>query len=278
MPYVFIIGSYELQKVELLIRTNMKRLAFLLLSPCLLPVHAAAQIGQYRSELAVGGSGGYVAGRVGFMPDVPQNMHHGLTAGLTLRYTSEKYFSSICAIVGEVNLVRTGWQEKIQKPDDTPVVNAVTGQAEEYQRDLTYLQVPVFARLGWGRERRGFQFFFQAGPQAGFLLKEKTKTNFPWESRTPAYEDGSGRTSPVVAQDTMAVERKVDYGIAAGIGLEFSHPKAGHFLLEGRYYYGLGDIFGNSKLDYFGRSNISNIVVKLTYLFDLTKTSNTDVK
>ena len=60
-------------------------------------------------------------------------------------------------------------------------------------------------------------------------------------------------------------------GIAAGLGLEYSHPKAGHFQIEGRYYYGLGNIYGDSKKDYFGKSNFGNIVVKLTYLFDLTK-------
>ena len=68
------------------------------------------------------------------------------------------------------------------------------------------------------------------------------------------------------------VENKFDYGIAAGLGLEYSHPKLGHFILEGRYYYGLGDIYGNSKRDYFGRSNNNNVIIKLTYLYDIRKT------
>ena len=71
----------------------------------------------------------------------------------------------------------------------------------------------------------------------------------------------------------MAVEHKFDYGIAAGLGVEYSVPRVGHFLLEGRYYYGLGSIFGESKRDYFGRSNFGNIVVKMAYLFDLTRTA-----
>lgn len=239
---------------------------------------AVAQIGDHRSEFAIGVNGGYVLSNVGFMPEVPQTMHGGLTGGLTMRYTSEKYFSSICAIVAEANYAIVGWKEDILTPEDEPVINAVTGQPETYQRDIAYLQIPVFARLGWGRERRGFQFFFQAGPQIGVFLSEKSKMGFPWESRTPVYDDGSGRTSSVVAQDTMAVERKIDYGISAGLGLEFSHPKMGHFLLEGRYYYGLGDIYGNSKKDYFNRSNLGNIVIKLTYLFDIAKSNNPKIK
>ena len=35
------------------------------------------------------------------------------------------------------------------------------------------------------------------------------------------------------------------------------------------YYYGLGNIYGDSKRDYFARSNHSNIVVKLAWLFDI---------
>ena len=69
----------------------------------------------------------------------------------------------------------------------------------------------------------------------------------------------------------MSVENKFDYGIAAGLGMEYSVPKVGHFLLEGRYYYGLGNIYGDSKRDYFAKSNHSSIVIKLTYLFDIVR-------
>lgn len=80
------------------------------------------------------------------------------------------------------------------------------------------------------------------------------------------------RVSTVVAQDTMAVENKFDYGIAVGAGMEYTVPKVGHFLVEARYYYGLGNIYGDSKRDYFGSSNFGNIIIKVAYLFDITKT------
>ena len=115
--------------------------------------------------------------------------------------------------------------------------------------------------------KRGGQFFFQAGPQFGYLLGESTKTNFSF-----ADINLKDRSSQTCAQDTMSVENKFDYGIAAGMGLELSLKRVGHFLLEGRYYYGLGNIYGDSKRDYFGKSNNSSIVVKLTYLFDLKRT------
>ena len=117
------------------------------------------------------------------------------------------------------------------------------------------------------------------GLGAGYYFFDlNAKMNFDFAQRTPVYTDGSGRTSSIVAQDTMAVEHKLDYGIAGGLGLEFSHPRLGHFLLEGRYYYGLGNIYGNTKRDYFAISNFANIVVKLTYLFDITRTKNPKIK
>ena len=213
---------------------------------------------------------------VGFIPEVPQGMLGGLTGGFTMRYTCEKYFKSICALVAEVNVAQTGWKEDIKDADRQPVYyeddkNKLNPLS--YERKMTYLQVPLMARMGWGRERKGFQFFFQVGPQVGVFLGESTSTNV-----VPGKQTLNTRTSQVTAQDTMAVEKKFDYGIAGGIGLEFSHRKLGHFLIEGRYYYGLGDIYGNSKSDYFGRSNLGQIVIKATYLFDLVRTKNDKIK
>ena len=241
-----------------------------------LPLTTRAQVGDYRTDFAIGGNAGYMLSNVGFMPEVPQGWLGGLTGGLTLRYTSEKYFKSICAIVAEVNIAQTGWKEDIKDVDRQPVY--YTDDTDKlnrlfYERKMTYLQIPVFARMGWGRERQGFQFFFQVGPQLGVFLGESTSTNVVMGKSTQTQ-----RTSQVVAQDTMAVEKKFDYGIAGGIGVEFSHRKLGHFMLEGRYYYGLGDLYGNSKSDYFGRSNLGQIVIKATYLFDLVRTKNDKIK
>lgn len=237
---------------------------------------AVAQVGEYRTDLAIGVNGGVAMNKIAFVPEVPQNMLLGPTIGLSARYTCEKYFNSICAVTAELNLSQLGWQENILDRDDQPI--PLVGDASQtlsYKRKMTYVQVPVLARLGWGRERRGFQAFFQVGPQFGLFLSEKTDANFSADD-LPLY--AGQRVSNVTAQDTMAVENKLDYGIAAGAGLEFSHPRLGHFLLEGRYYYGLGNIYGSSKRDYFGRSNHNTVIVKLTYLFDVIRTKNSKIK
>ena len=249
-------------------------LILLFLYSLILPVQA--QVGDYRTDLAIGGSAGYMLSNVSFVPEVPQTMLGGLTGGLTVRYTCEKYFLSICAIVAEVNIAQTGWKEDIRDIDNQPVYYTWdTGKTDRlaYERRMTYLQVPFMARLGWGRERKGLQGFIQLGPQVGYCLGESTTSNLVKNGETQTL-----RSSKIVAQDSMAVQRKFDYGIVVGGGVEWSHRKLGHFILEGRYYYGLGDIFDNSKSDFFGRSNFGQIVVKATYLFDIIRTKNPKIK
>ena len=239
-----------------------------------LPLLSFAQVGEYRSEFAVGVNGGYMFSNVGFQPSVPQKMLGGFTGGITLRYTCEKYFKSVCAIVAEVNIAQTGWKEKILDLKNEPVYyEDDPSNALHYERHATYLQIPLMARLGWGRERKGVQGFIQIGPQIGIFMNESTSTNYIKGKATV-----TERASNIVAQDSMAIEKKFDYGITGGAGIEFSIPKVGHFLLEGRYYYGLGNLYGNSKSDYFGKSNYGQIVIKATYLFDIFRTKNDKIK
>ena len=260
----------------------MRKILVFILVLC--SVAASAQVGEFRKDFAVGVNGGYVLSNVDFVPKVPQGYQGGMIGGITLRYTCEKYFKSICAVVAEVNYAQIGWKEDILDMKDQPVpLHTDPSQTLRYSRKINYLQVPVLARLGWGRERNGFQAFFQLGPQIGVYLNDEIDANF--DARQPAFDPTSKeyqytnkRASHVMAQDTMAIKNKFDYGIAAGLGLEFSNRHVGHFLLEGRYYYGLGNIYGNTKRDYFGRSNFGNIVVKFTYLFDIIRTKNSNIK
>ena len=94
-----------------------------------LPSILHAQVGDHRNDLSVGFNGGYTMSNVGFSPNVPQSQLGGFTAGATIRYTCEKYFKSICAIVAEVNLTQMGWKESITDQDDNPVIGTVAAAA-----------------------------------------------------------------------------------------------------------------------------------------------------
>lgn len=232
----------------------MKRL-FTLLTIALITSSLAAQVGELRNNLAVGFNGGYNLSSVDFSPTIKQGLHPGYTGGLTLRYTSEKYFSLICAAQLELNFAQRGWNETI---DD--------GTNNTYSRTTNYIEIPFFAHLGWGEEERGLQFFVNAGPQIGLFLNDSEHYGFtqedPW--------DTNWRPNGIIEQYGKAVENRLEYGIAGGLGMELK-TGVGNFIIEGRYFFGLSDMYGNSKADPFGRSANTTITTKVTYLIDITK-------
>lgn len=220
---------------------------------------ARAQVGEYRNDFSIGANAGWMLSRMDFDPSIKQSYKQSPTVGVSARYVCEKYFSSICGVQAELNYAAQGWQELIED-----------GSGNTYKRNLHYLQLPILMQLGWGRERRGLKFVFEAGPQVGICLGES-------EVRGGGEWDTSNRPNSVVYQYSHDLDHAFDYGITGGIGIELS-TAAGHFLLEGRYYYGLGDTYDNSKKGYFSRSANSAIIVKLNYLFDIVRTAGDNIK
>ena len=213
----------------------------------------SAQVGDVRHDLCFGLSGGADMSFIDFSPRIKQTLQPGACGGIVVRYTSEKYFSMLCAAQLEVNYTQRGWNELI---DD--------GSANTYSRTTTYVEVPFLAHLSFGREHRGAQFFLNAGPAVGWYLGATEHYGYtadhPW--------DVSSRPNHVTAQYGRAVERPFEYGITGGLGVELL-TAIGHFTLEGRYFFGLSDIYGNSKADPFGRSANNTISARLAYLIDL---------
>lgn len=216
---------------------------------------AVAQVGELRSNFAVGFNAGYNLSRVDFSPTIKQNLQPGLAGGVSLRYTTEKYFSLICATQLEVNFAQRGWNELIED-----------GSNNTYRRTTNYIEIPFFAHLGWGEEERGVQFFANAGPQIGFFLNGQERYGFseeyPW--------DETHRPNNITQQYGKQVENALEYGIAGGLGVELK-TAIGNFTIEGRYFFGLSDMFGNAKSDPFGRSANTTITAKVSYLVDITK-------
>lgn len=232
----------------------MRRLSLILIA-CIVAIKTMAQVGELRDNVSIGFNGGYNLSSVDFSPTIKQGLQSGYTGGATLRYTTEKYFALICAAQLEVNFAQRGWNETI---DD--------GSDNTYRRTTNYIEIPFFAHLGWGKENRGFQFFINAGPQIGLFLSDEEFYGFtqekPW--------DPSNRPNNQTAQYGKKVENTLEYGIAGGAGIELK-TGIGNFIVEGRYFFGLSDMFGNSKADPFGRSANTTITAKITYLVDILK-------
>ena len=220
---------------------------------CMFIMPAMAQLGEVRNNLALGVNVGMNMNKADFSPQIKQNSHNGMSFGVVARYMSEKYFSMMCGIQAELNYTQRGWKENIED-----------GSGDTYSRTMNYVEIPLLAHLAFGKDAldKGMKFFVNAGPQIGFFLSEKEKMSDDWN---PSY-----RPNGIVQQYGKMVENKFDYGIVGGLGVELS-TKYGHFILEGRYYYGLADFWGSTKKDEFGRSGHTYMGVRLAYLFDMLK-------
>ena len=208
-------------------------------------VKVFSQVGDQRRNLAIGVNGGISLNKVTFNPTVLTKNLKGSTFGLTARYISEVYFGMRCGAQIEVNYQQRGWDEFYQ---DFPEL--------QYTRKMNYIDIPFFAHMGFGKDK-GFQFFINLGPEFGYFLSDSYTVGDGWEDTTYPTQ-----------QHALNVDKKFDYGIGAGGGIELK-TKMGNFLLEGRYYYGLSDFYNNEKKDIFARSAHNNITIKAPYLFDI---------
>lgn len=228
-----------------------------MLISCIAGLHA--QIGERRSELCVGITAGMSFNAVDFDPTIKQNRLSAVTGGIAMRYTCEKYFSTVCALQVELNYAQLGWNENILNYNGEPL-------PDTYKRKINYIQLPLLARLGWGKEKRGLMFYILAGPQVGYTFGNTSERSTEWTLNSEGNPD---RPNNMYEQYYLEVKHKIDYGIMGGLGLELN-TKIGHFNIEGRYYYGLSDIFGNSKKDVFARSANGTIVAKIGYFITIS--------
>ena len=68
-------------------------------------------------------------------------------------------------------------------------------------------------------------------------------------------------------QLVMDASNRFDYGICASAGAEFYVSPRNSIAVEGRFYFGLGNIFPASKADVFSASRNMSIEVSLGYNF-----------
>ena len=207
---------------------------------------------EYSPNFSIGARAGATLSSMSFTPEVHQSMLQGVTMGFTARYTEERFFG----LIGEINITQRGWKENFAR-DEAPEF--------EYSRTLTYVQIPLLTHIYFGSRR--VKGFFNLGPEAGFMISDKINANFDYRN----YQDIEGfpmgyRTNE---QLNKKIENKFDYGIAGGAGIEFFINRRNSVQLEGRYYFGLGNIFNDSKRDFFAASRGWSIEITLGYMFRL---------
>ncbi|MDD2953826.1 MAG: porin family protein [Parabacteroides sp.] len=202
-----------------------------------------AQKSAFKQELAVGASFGVNFSSVSFTPRVPTKMKLGFNGGATIRWNTEPNLG----LQAELNFTQHGWEEKFEtKPE------------YKYSRTINYVELPFLTHIHFGSKR--VRVFVNLGPKVGYAFGESTDSNIdnveqPHENRENA-------------QHKLELQKRFDWGLCGGPGIEI-RTGIGSFLLEGRYYYALGDIFNSHKGDTFSKSSSQIISAKLTYLIPI---------
>jgi hypothetical protein len=222
------------------------RIVFSLLMASGLSVLSSSAQTHYSSNVSVGVKGGVDLSRVSFTPSVKQGFAMGGNAGVTFRYIEGEKAAS--PEIKRKRKYHAGWKEDFEE------------YPFEYSRTLNYVQIPFLAHIYFGRRGR---FFFNAGPEIGFMIGESTKANFDYSniSSVPDFPSSLRTTY----QYEMAAENKVDFGISAGLGGEFSINKRNSIYIEGRFYYGLGNVLRSGRTENFRGSNSMSVMASIGY-------------
>ncbi len=209
-------------------------------------VHMAAQR-HYVPHVHVGVHGGVSMSSVSFYPSTKDKMLQGMQFGLAFRYAEERHVG----LMAELNIEQRGWAEDLE------------GTGLNYSHRTTYVELPVLTHIFFGS--RVVKCFFNLGPEIGYMISDKINSNFDYHN--PLQVEGFPHDNRHLEQMKMKITNKFDYGITAGAGVEFIIRRKHSIMLEGRYYYGLGNIFPSAKKDYFSASRGSSILVTLGYMF-----------
>lgn len=194
-------------------------------------------------EVHVGVIGGATLSEYTFHPSVSQKMHNGATAGVAIRYIEETFFG----LQAELLLTQRGFSDYYEELPDL-----------HFSRTLTYVELPIMAHVYFPIGKHN-EIAFDAGPKLGFYLTDKTDHNLP-----DNFGIGGEYADYTYMHHFMDVTRKFDYGIQAGLGYEFKFSNKMSLMLQGRYYYGLGNMWPDSKADEFEVSSNQSIQIVMS--------------
>lgn len=232
----------------------MKRLLLTIFALLFVALNSSAQdeTETFKRRFMIGPTAGVNLSNLIFTPKVQQDPKIGFDAGVVLRYDIG-YVYNLSNVVGgiwiEFDYSQRGW---LEKPKDLDEPYNKLGLF--YDRTLTFVNMPIMTQLTFGK--KALKLTVDMGAHFGYLISESSKSNFG-DQKIPGV---------VTRQHSMPVENKFAWGIGGGVGTEyhFSHFVAG---IRASYVYGLGEIYGNSRSDYFGKSSEQIAAAKAYFLY-----------
>lgn len=240
LRYIYSSVVETTKKLHIAVRTK-RCLGFccglFLLSSWAMPLVAQKRI---QPRLDIGVIGGAVLSQMTFDPSITQDMAQGYSAGVSFRYIEEQLFG----LQIDALLSRRGWRDRYNEFPEY-----------FYQRNLTYLEIPFLSHIYFPMGQRN-EISVNLGPKLGVMLGESSDSNLP--------SDFDNIYTGTTVHHSMDVSKRFDYGIQAGLGYEFRFNPEWSMQLSGSYYFGLGNIFPDTKSDTFETSSNQHIMITLT--------------
>lgn len=191
-------------------------------------------------EVHLGVVGGANLSEYTFHPRVSQRFTGSYTMGVAARYIEETTFG----LQAELLLTERGIADLYEpNPEDW-----------KFERKLLYVELPVLAHIYFKMGGRN-EVSVDLGPKLAYYLSDRTNSNLP---------DDYGDYGYVYLHHELPVAKKFDYGIQGGLGYEFKVNEQYSAQIAGRYYFGLGNLWPDSKADHFEQASNQSVQIILT--------------
>lgn len=216
-----------------------------------------------RAQFEIGVSGGYVNNYVhtsaGYRAFTEYRQYGGFTAGLVLQYR----FNDWLAIQADPSYILKSYELRRDH-----------FFAGIYQYNLNgYLQLPVMAHFSFGGEK--WRGFVNAGGYGAYWISGRVQGAMDNVFSSAPDIPASQQTSDYYRYDEKYTfdsrrDRRMEWGLVAGGGVEYLLKERFRLFVEARYYYGLTDQQKNYMIDQVPRYNDS-YVLQAGCLFNLRR-------
>jgi hypothetical protein len=195
------------------------------------------------SQTFLGLKGGYNLSLVDFSPNPEEAIDFatGISGGIILKIRNKKNLG----VQLELNYTEKGFTSENLETLETTT------------RKLNYIEFPFYSHLYFGQKK--LKIFVNAGGYLSYAFQSQLEIEVNGISRNENYNFNP------------RVDNRFDFGVRGGAGVSYRIGN-GEIHLDGRYSYGLGNIFNPySPLTTSDFSRIINYEITLGYLFQIGK-------